>query len=102
LVGSLLGPLRAAGALLGVIVVVENVAPLSVPLLVQRGIDHGIPPIAAGGSARELVVIVGALCVVVLVQATSRMFFLQRSGRIGQKVLVELRRRGFRPSPAPP
>jgi ATP-binding cassette subfamily B protein len=96
LLASLLRPFRAAVAFLALVVVVENVARLSVPLLVQRGIDHGIPPIAAGGSARELVVIVGALCVVVLVQATSRMFFLQRSGRIGQKVLVELRRRVFR------
>ena len=61
LLASLLRPFRAAVALLAVIVVVENVARLSVPLLVQRGIDHGIPPIAAGGSARELVVIVGAL-----------------------------------------
>ena len=33
---------------------------------------------------------------VVLVQAISRMFFLRRSGRIGQKVLLELRRRVFR------
>ena len=31
-----------------------------------------------------------------LVQAVSRMFFLRRSGRIGQKVLLELRRRIFR------
>ncbi|HET7741907.1 MAG TPA: ABC transporter ATP-binding protein, partial [Mycobacterium sp.] len=31
-----------------------------------------------------------------LVQATSRMFFLRRSGRIGQEVLLELRRRIFR------
>ena len=38
----------------------------------------------------------GALCVVVVVQAVSRMFFLHRSGRIGQKVLLELRRRVFR------
>jgi ATP-binding cassette, subfamily B, bacterial len=41
-------------------------------------------------------VIVGVLSVVVLVQAISRMFFLNRSGRIGQKVLLELRRRLFR------
>ena len=33
---------------------------------------------------------------VVLIQAISRMFFLQRSGRIGQDVLLELRRRVFR------
>ena len=62
----------------------------------QRGIDHGIPPIIDGGSAHTLLVIVGVLCVVVLVQAISRMFFLRRSGRIGQKVLLELRRRVFR------
>ena len=83
-------------ALLAIVVVVENVARLSVPLLVQRGIDHGIPPIAAGGPAHELMVIVGALCAVVVVQAVSRMFFLRRSGQIGQKVLLELRRRVFR------
>ncbi len=76
--------------------VVENVARLSVPILVQRGIDHGIPPIIDGGSAHTLLVIVGVLCAVVVVQATSRMFFLRRSGRIGQKVLLELRRRVFR------
>ena len=41
-------------------------------------------------------VVVGVLCGVVVIQATSRMFFLQRSGRIGQKVLLELRRRVYR------
>ncbi|OBA86105.1 ABC transporter, partial [Mycolicibacterium elephantis] len=83
-------------ALLAVVVVVENVARLLVPLLVQRGIDHGIPPIVEGGPAHTLLMIVAALGVVVLIQATSRMFFLRRSGRIGQKVLLELRRRVFR------
>lgn len=96
LLGSLLYPYRAAVALLAVIVVVENVARLSVPLLVQRGIDHGIPPIIEGGGAHQLLVIVVALCVVVTVQAISRLYFLRRSGRIGQDVLLELRRRVFR------
>ena len=96
LLGSLLRPYSATVALLAIVVVVENVARLSVPLLVQRGIDHGIPPIIDGGSAHELMVIVATLCGVVLVQAISRMFFLHRSGRIGQKVLLELRRRVFR------
>ena len=74
----------------------ENVARLSVPLLVQRGIDKGIPPILAGGPAHVLMVIVGVLCVVAVVQVTSRMIFLRQSGRIGQKVLLELRRRVYR------
>ncbi|MGJ6122233.1 ABC transporter ATP-binding protein [Mycolicibacterium sp. Y3] len=93
---SLLQPYRAVIAVLAIIVVVENAARLSVPILVQRGIDHGIPPILAGGSARELVVILAVLCGVVILQAGSRMVFLRRSGRIGQQVLLELRRRLFR------
>jgi ATP-binding cassette subfamily B protein len=96
LLGSLLRPYVGVVALLAIVVVVENAARLSVPLLVQRGIDHGIPPIVDSGSTRELLMIVASLCGVVLVQATSRMFFLRRSGRIGQEVLLELRRRIFR------
>ncbi|MUL64422.1 ABC transporter [Mycobacterium sp. CBMA 234] len=96
LLGSLLVPYRYAVLLLGLVVVVENAARLSVPLLVQRGIDHGIPPILHGGPARELLQIVAALCGVVVLQAIFRLFFLNRSGRIGQKVLLELRRRVYR------
>ncbi len=96
LLGSLLKPYAASVAVLALIVVVENAARLSVPLLVKRGIDLGIPPILEGDSAHTLVMIVAALGVVVLVQASSRMYFLRRSGRIGQEVLLELRRRVFR------
>ncbi|KRE26463.1 ABC transporter [Mycobacterium sp. Soil538] len=96
LLGSLLRPYRWTVLALALVVVVENIARLSVPLLVQKGIDNGIPPLLDGGSARTLMVIVGVLCVVVLVQASARMFFLRRSGRIGQRVLRELRRRVFR------
>ena len=96
LLGSLLKPFSTSVALLALVVVVENVARLSVPLLVQRGIDKGIPPILAGGPAHVLMVIVGVLCVVAVVQVTSRMIFLRQSGRIGQKVLLELRRRVYR------
>ncbi|WP_163896414.1 ABC transporter ATP-binding protein [Mycolicibacterium hippocampi] len=96
LLGSLLRPYKWSLSALAVVVVVENVARLSVPLLVQKGIDDGIPPLVDGGPANTLLMIVGALCAVVVVQAVSRMFFLRRSGRIGQKVLRELRRRVFR------
>ncbi|CAJ1496751.1 ABC transporter ATP-binding protein [[Mycobacterium] burgundiense] len=93
---SLLAPFKLTVLLLAVIVVVENAARLSVPLLVQRGIDRGIPPIAEGGSARELAIVVAALGAVVCTQAVSRMVFLLRSGKVGQQVLLELRRRIFR------
>jgi ABC-type multidrug transport system fused ATPase/permease subunit len=96
LLGSLLQPFKVTVGLLALVVIVENVARLSVPLLVQRGIDHAIPPLVAGGSARELIIVVATLCGVVVLQAVSRMFFLNRSGRIGQRVLLEVRRRVFR------
>ncbi|WP_264001955.1 ABC transporter ATP-binding protein [Mycolicibacterium gadium] len=96
LLGSLLRPYSRTVALLALVVVVENAARLSVPILVQRGIDRGIPPIVDGGSAHTLMLVVATLAGVVLVQAVSRVFFLRRSGRVGQKVLTELRRRVFR------
>ncbi|OBK90935.1 ABC transporter [Mycolicibacter sinensis] len=95
LLWSLLRPYRVAVVLLALIVVVENAARLAVPVLAQRGIDRGIPPIS-DGSMRVLTVIIIALGTVVLTQAGSRLLFLQWSGRIGQRVLLELRRRVFR------
>jgi ABC-type multidrug transport system fused ATPase/permease subunit len=96
LLGSLLAPFKLTVGLLAIVVVVENAARLAVPLLVQRGIDHAIPPLLAGGSARELIIVIAVLCGVVCVQAISRLVFLNRSGRIGQRVLLEVRRRVFR------
>ncbi|MGH3968741.1 MAG: ABC transporter ATP-binding protein [Mycobacterium sp.] len=96
LLWSLLKPFRMTLTLLCVVLVVENVARLSVPLVVRRGIDHGVPPIMAGGSARELMLALGALGGLVVVQAGSRLFFLNRSGRIRQAALLGLRRRLFR------
>ena len=96
LLADLLRPNRLTLGMLAVVVIVENVARLSVPLLVQRGIDHAIPPLLAGGPAGELIVVVTALCVLAVIQAVSRLVFLRTSGRIGQGVLLELRRRLFR------
>ncbi|WP_234786409.1 ABC transporter ATP-binding protein [Mycolicibacter sinensis] len=95
LLWSLLRPYRVAVVALALIVVVENAARLAVPVLTQRGIDRGIPPLS-DGSSRMLTVILVALGAVVLTQASSRLVFLQWSGRIGQRVLLELRRRVFR------
>jgi len=93
---TLLAPYRVVLAALAVVVIAENVARLAIPLLVKRGIDHAIPPLLAGGSAGELVMVVAALCGLVALQAVTRMVFLSASGRIGQRVLLELRRRLFR------
>jgi len=96
LLGSLLRPFRVAMAVLAVAVIIENAARLAIPLMVKRGIDHAIPPLLAGGAAGELIAVVAVLCGLVVVQAVSRLFFLNGAGRIGQQVLRELRRRLFR------
>lgn len=96
LLKDLLAPYKAAIWALVVIVLVENAARLSIPYLVKEGIDTGIPPIKASGDTGPLLVIVGIVLVATLTQAVARNLFLVRSGRIGQDILFEIRRRVFR------
>ena len=95
LLGDLLRPYAAQVWLLIAAVVAENATRLSLPWLVQRGIDFVIPPLLAGDGGRVLYEIVGLMLGAVVVQAIARAYFLRRSGRIGQEVLLELRRRLF-------
>jgi ATP-binding cassette subfamily B protein len=96
LLGELLAPYRRLVLLLTGVVLLENAARLSVPRLVQVGIDSGVPPLLSGGSSRHLLEVLGALLGAVVLQAASRVVFLQISGRVGQHVLLDLRRRVFR------
>ncbi|MBA2698866.1 MAG: ABC transporter ATP-binding protein [Nocardioidaceae bacterium] len=95
LLGDLLRPHKTILIWLMVAVLIENAARLSVPYLVKEGIDNGIPPILAGDGSKTLMTIVAILLVAVLVQAVTRQFFLMLAGRIGQGVLLSLRRRVF-------
>lgn len=81
--------------LLGV-VLIENASRLSIPYLVKLGIDDGIPPIRHGNGSHLLLVIVGVAFAATVVQAISRVTFLRLSGRIGQDMLYQLRRRVYR------
>ncbi|TCC55238.1 ABC transporter ATP-binding protein [Kribbella pittospori] len=95
LLGELLRPHAKLIWLLVVIVVVENGARLAVPYLVHLGIDNGIPPILAGEGAQELITVVSLVLVMALLQAWTRQLFLMRSGRLGQTILLGLRKRVF-------
>ena len=96
LLADLLRPYRRWIWVLIVAVVVENAARLSIPWMVRRGIDLGVPPLLEGGSGRLLYETVALMAGAVLLQGAARMFFLRNSGTVGQKVLLELRRRVFR------
>ncbi|TDD28476.1 ABC transporter ATP-binding protein [Kribbella turkmenica] len=95
LLGELLRPYHKLIWILVVIVVVENGARLAVPYLVHLGIDNGIPPILAGEGASTLITVVITLFAMALLQAFARQLFLMRSGRLGQTILLGLRRRVF-------
>jgi ATP-binding cassette subfamily B protein len=97
LLGSLLRPHRRALWWLGVLIVTENAAAMAGPYLVKLGIDRGIPPLLAGGSGdpRALILITAAFVVVAFLQAITFWLFFERSGRIGQALLFDLRTRLF-------
>ena len=96
LLRDLLTPYKRALWIIIGVVLVENVARLSIPYLVKEGIDTGIPPIRVDNNLEPLLVIVGLVLVAAITQAIARNIFLVRSGLVGQNVLYELRRRVFR------
>ena len=96
LLGDLLRPHKKWIWILVGIVVAENAARLSIPFLVKEGIDNGIPPIQESGDTSFLFTVVGIVLGAIAVQAVTRQTFLVLSGRIGQDMLFELRRRVFR------
>ena len=96
LLGSLLRPHVRLLPVLVVALVAENLARLSAPWLVQRGIDYGVPPLMHGGGPGVLLEILAFMGAAVVVQTVARIFFLRVFGRIGQDVLLDLRRRVFR------
>jgi ATP-binding cassette, subfamily B, bacterial len=95
LLSDLLTPHRKAIAALTAIIVVSNMAALAIPYLVKVGIDEGIPPMLQGTGAGTLLTVVGVLVAAAVTQALTRQAFLKLAGRIGQDILLELRRRVF-------
>jgi ATP-binding cassette, subfamily B, bacterial len=94
LLRSLLRPHRRMLWFLVVVVLIQNGAAMLGPWLVGVGIDKGIPALTAGDWTPLL--IVGALLLAAAgVDAWLRAVFLLRAGRMGQAVLLDLRRRLF-------
>ncbi len=95
LLGSLLRPHRRALWLVLAVVLAENAAAMAGPYLVKVGIDSGIPAMVAGAGPGRLATVVTLLVLATLAQAACRRAFLVLTGRIGQDLLLELRRRVF-------
>lgn len=95
LLGSLLRPHRRLIALMVVLLLAQNAAGMAGPYLVKLGIDLGIPPLAADGDAGVLVAVAVAFVLAAAVEYVGKRGFLTLSGRIGQAVLLDLRKRVY-------
>jgi ATP-binding cassette, subfamily B, bacterial len=94
LLGSLLRPHRKALWVALVLVLLQNAAAMAGPWLVGVGIDKGIPALVDGDWG-PLLTVGGILLIAAGADAGLRAAFLLRAGRIGQAVLLDLRRRLF-------
>ncbi|MGY1751869.1 ABC transporter ATP-binding protein [Blastococcus sp. SYSU D01042] len=94
LLGELMRPHHRALWWLLVTVVCQNAAWLAGPLLIGVGIDVAVPALV-DGDAWPLVWITAAMLAAAALDAVLRFAFLTGSGRVGQAVLLTLRRRVF-------
>ena len=95
LLGDLLRPYRRAVIATIALIVVESLAALAGPWLVGIAIDTGLPPLLHAHDAAPLLAIAAAFAVAVGVQAVTTRMFVTMTGQVGQKVVLELRRRLF-------
>lgn len=95
LLRSLLSPHRRLIGLALVTLLTQNAAAMAGPYLVKVGIDTGVPSLAAGESGVLVWVAVGFMVAALTEYATKRGFIVT-IGRIGQAVLLDLRRRVYR------
>jgi ATP-binding cassette, subfamily B, bacterial len=95
LLGDLLRPYRRAVINTISLIVAASLAALAGPWLVGIAIDTGLPPLLRSADAAPLLIIAAAFAVAVAVQAVTTRMFVTMTGRIGQKVVLELRRRLF-------
>ncbi|MGY5883803.1 ABC transporter ATP-binding protein [Modestobacter lacusdianchii] len=94
LLGELLRPHRRALWLLLAVIVVQNLAWLAGPLLIGIGIEVAVPALL-DDDPWPLVWVTAAMVVAAVLDTGLRYRFLMGSGRVGQAVLLTLRRRVF-------
>jgi ATP-binding cassette, subfamily B, bacterial len=95
LLGNLMVPHKRALALAVGLLLLQNAAAMAGPYLVMLGIGKGIGPLTHG-DASVLIAIGAGFVVAVLAEYFGKRGFLILSGRIGQSMLLDLRRRVYR------
>ncbi len=95
LLAELIRPYRRTMWALLATILGQNLAWLAGPLLIGIGIDVAVPALIEG-DPWPLAWITAAMVAAALADTGLRFLFLTRSGRVGQAMLLELRRRVFR------
>jgi ABC-type multidrug transport system fused ATPase/permease subunit len=95
LLADLLRPHRKAVTLTAAAIITASLASLAGPWLIGIAIDNGIPPLVKSGDPVPLLRIAAVFAATVLVQAAATRTFVVMTGRFGQAVVLELRRRLF-------
>jgi ABC-type multidrug transport system fused ATPase/permease subunit len=95
LLGSLLRPHRGAMIAGLTLLLLQGAAEMSGPFLVMLGIDKGLGPLIRDHDGTVLLRIGIAFAVSIVVAYIGKRGFLTLSGRIGQAVLFDLRKRVF-------
>nr|MDQ2877273.1 ABC transporter ATP-binding protein/permease [Actinomycetota bacterium] len=94
LLRDLLRPCQARAWLILVLIVAANLAILAGPWLVGQGVDQ-IPKLTRTHDATPLILLIGGFGVAVAVQALTTRAYIGGIGRLGNSVVLELRRRLF-------
>ncbi|WMF04636.1 ABC transporter ATP-binding protein [Micromonospora robiginosa] len=94
LLRRLLRPHRRPLGLAVTLLLVQNAAAMAGPYLVMLGIDRGIGPLRAG-DAGPLIAVAAVFVVATATEYAARRAFLALAARIGQAVLLDLRRRVY-------
>ncbi|MFD7904116.1 ABC transporter ATP-binding protein [Kitasatospora sp. NPDC059747] len=95
LLRSLLGPHRARITVAMVVILVQQAALQSGPLLVAVAMDRGIPALR-GNDAGPLIAVIAAYLCFALLSPLLQWVFIKISARVNQDILLELRGRIFR------
>jgi ATP-binding cassette, subfamily B, bacterial len=95
LIASLLRPYRRAVVVTVSMIVIQSLAALAGPWLVGVAIDDGIPPLLHSHDSAPLFTYAGLFAGAVIVQAITTQMFVTMTGRVGQRVVLELRQRLF-------
>lgn len=95
LLRQLLAPEKAAIALVAVMVILAQAAVVAGPAILAWGIDHGLPALIDGNALPALGA-AGLHAACAIIAAALTFVFTRQSSVIGQRLLLDLRRRVFR------